>query len=629
MGTTAVKRRYPVGAEIAGDGVWFRVWAPARKRAAVVVDGTRHELEREADGHFSLLMPGARAGARYGYLLDDDPTVYPDPASHFQPDGVHALSQVVDHAAYRWRDASWKGLSGDQVLYELHVGTFTREGTWAAAERELPWLAGLGITAIEVMPVADFPGRFGWGYDGVALWAPARLYGTPDDFRRFVDSAHLAGIGVVLDVVYNHVGPDGSCFKAFSADYFTNRHENEWGEPLNFDGPRSEAVRDFVSLNGAYWAREFHVDGLRIDATQSMFDSSEEHILALLSRRFREAAAPRSTFIVAENEPQDLRLVRDYGLDALWNDDFHHSARVALTGAIEAYYADYRGRPQEFVSMAKRGFLYQGQWYTWQKQHRGTPSRGAARRSFVWYLCNHDQIANSLRGLRIHQLSSPQALRAMTALLLLGPANPMLFQGQEFAASAPFLYFADHKPELARMVEKGRREFVSQFAPVATPEAQEAVPAPHDSRTFERCILDIGEREKNAHVVALHRDLLTLRRTDPVFRDTSSYDIDGAVLSDRAFVLRYSSRDGGERLLIVNLGETLDLAPVPEPLLAPPEGQHWEAVWSSEAPRYGGEGATPPEQDGRWHLLARSATVLASAAGERRIRMKESNKEQK
>jgi maltooligosyltrehalose trehalohydrolase len=610
MHTAVAARRYPVGAEVIEGGVHFRVWAPARQRVVVIADGTRHALDRERDGYFSALLPDARPGTRYGFLLDDDETVFPDPASRRQPDGPHELSAVVDDSAYRWRDAGWRGLTGEQVIYEMHVGTFTAEGTWASAERELPYLAELGITAIEMLPVAEFPGRFGWGYDGVLLWAPTRLYGTPDDFRRFVDAAHGAGIGVILDVVYNHLGPDGNCLREFSPDYFTDRYKNEWGDPINFDGPRSGPVRDFMTSNAAYWIHEFHLDGLRVDATQSMFDASEEHVLALLSRRAREAAGERSILLIAENEPQDVRVVREYGFDALWNDDFHHSARVALTGRTDAYYADYRGRPQELVSLAKHGFLYQGQWYTWQEKHRGTDSRGLPRRAFVWYLQNHDQVANSTCGKRLSELASPPAVRAMTALLLLGPAQPMLFQGQEFGASSPFLYFADHKPELAKLVEKGRREFMSQFPAAATAEAQAQIPPPHEPGTFERSKLDRAERGEHEHVLRLHRELIALRRSDQVFRDSSSCGVDGAVLSDRAFLLRYSRDDGDDRLIVVNLGEALDLSPVPEPLLAPPSGRRWELLWSSEEPRYGGDGVTPAEVEGGWRFQASSTVVL-------------------
>src|SRR5437016_421559 len=306
----------------------------------------------------------------------------------------------------------------------MHIGAFTTGGTWRAAAERLSSIVELGINVIEVMPVNEFPGSFGWGYDGVDLWAPTRLYGSPDDFRAFVDAAHALNVGVILDVVYNHFGPDGAYWKEFAAAYFTDAYTNEWGEAINFE---ADGVREFFSNNAGYWIEEFHLDGLRLDATQSIHDDSEEHIIALIQRRAREAAGRRRIFIVAENEPQDVDLIRKYGLDALWNDDWHHTAMVAVTNRREAYYTDYYGGPQEFVSLARHGFLYQGQRYVWQKHRRGTPSLNVPPERFVCCLQNHDQIANSQSGLRLHRLTSPGRFRALTALLLLGPNPPMLF----------------------------------------------------------------------------------------------------------------------------------------------------------------------------------------------------------
>ena len=305
-----------------------------------------------------------------------------------------------------------------QIIYEMHVGTFTPEGTWAAAARQLRELSRTGISVIEMMPIADFPGEFGWGYDGVDLFAPCRLYGTPDDLRAFVDTAHSLGMGVILDVVYNHFGPDGNYLTVFSDAYFTRRHKTDWGTPINFDGPDSGPVREFFITNARYWIEEFHFDGFRFDATQSIFDESEEHILAAIGKAARAAAGKRSIFLVAENEPQETKLIRPrreggYGLDGLWNDDLHHSAIVALTGKHPAYYTDYRGTPQEFISAVKHGFLYQGQRYSWQKQRRGTPGRGLAPEAFVGFIENHDQVANSAAGERVRLTTSPGRYRAL------------------------------------------------------------------------------------------------------------------------------------------------------------------------------------------------------------------------
>jgi maltooligosyltrehalose trehalohydrolase len=618
------KRRLPVGAEVVAGGVHFRVWAPRRRRVEVALVERRSggdeetqfaPLAEDGDGYFSGIVREAHDGSLYRYRLDGGSS-FPDPAARSQPEGPHGPSQVVDPARYAWRDEGWKGISRrGQVLYEMHVGTFTHEGTFAAAEHELEDLARLGITVVEVMPVAEFSGRFGWGYDGVDLFAPKHLYGTPDDFRRFVDTAHGLGLGVILDVVYNHVGPDGNYLGEYSESYFSEKHKTDWGPAINFDGENSGPVRDFFVSNAGYWIDEFHLDGLRLDATQNIHDDSREHVLAVIARRVREAAGGRATFLAAENESQQAQLARapeegGYGLDALWNDDLHHTALVALTGRAEAYYRDYKGTPQELVSAVKHGYLYQGQWYTWQKQRRGSSTRGLPPEAFVAYLENHDQVANSGRGLRVHQLTSPGRYRAMTAYLLLGPATPLLFQGQEFQTASPFLFFADHEAKLAAKVVEGRAEFLAQFPSLARPEWKEALPKPHSPDTFHRCRLDPAERESHAEARALHADLLRLRREDPIFREQGRHGIDGAVLAQSAFALRWFGADGDDRLLLVNLGPDLRLEPVPEPLLAPPPDKRWRIVWSSDDLRYGGYGTPPLHPDEVWQLPGEAAIAL-------------------
>jgi maltooligosyltrehalose trehalohydrolase len=586
-----------VGAEPApGGGVHFRVWAPRRQTVAVILGDAEVAtgLSPEAGGYFSGLVREASAGSTYRFLLDDEITLA-DPASRFQPEGPHGPSMVIDPASYRWQNIEWRGVApARRVLYEMHVGTFTPEGTWAAAQRELPALAELGVTMLEVMPLHDFAGTFGWGYDGVDLFAPTRLYGTPDDFRRFVDAAHGLGLAVILDVVYNHLGPDGCTLREYAEAYFSERYSTDWGDAINFDDALARPVREFFVSNARYWIAEFGLDGLRIDAAQNIYDDSPVHILREITDAVRAEARGRTTYVIAEDEPQDSRLVRPasdggVGMDALWNDDWHHSATVAATGRDEAYYTDYRGSAAEFVAAAKFGFLYQGQWYKWQQHGRGTPSRDLPPSRFVHYLQNHDQVANSFRGQRLHELTSPRELRALTALLLLGPQTPMLFQGQEFAASSPFLFFADHKPELMELVRKGRAEFLGQFASLRPPHISALFIDPGDPRTFARCKLDHTERERHGPAVSLHRDLLALRRGDAVLSEPDEATIDGAVLARAAFVLRMS-RGTDERLLIVNLGEPLVLTRVPEPLLAPPSGMEWRARWSSEDPTYGGLG---------------------------------------
>ncbi|MEW5726975.1 MAG: DUF3459 domain-containing protein, partial [Pseudomonadota bacterium] len=396
--------------------------------------------------------------------------------------------------------------------------------------------------------------------------------------------------------------------------FFTDRYENEWGDAIDFAGPQSGPVRRFFAANAAYWIDEFHFDGLRIDATQSIIDHSTPHILAEIAREARAAAGGRRILLVAENEPQDVRLVTRHGLDALWNDDFHHSAMVVATGRQEAYYMDHRGRPQEFVSAAKRGFLFQGQRYAWQGKRRGTPTGGLDPARLVVYLQNHDQVANSARGERPERLAAPGVWRALTALLLLGPQTPMLFQGQEFGASAPFAYFADHADWLAGQVRSGRRDFMAQFPSLAQPEPRRLLPDPGAEATFRACVLDPSERRDHARIVALHRDLLRLRRDDPVVAARGRDGLDGAVLGEDAFCLRWFGADGDDRLLLVNLGGDLHLAVAPEPLLAPPAGQRWCLAWDSERPAYGGSGALFPERDDGWRVTARCALLLVPEA---------------
>jgi maltooligosyltrehalose trehalohydrolase len=604
---------YATGAQLDENGAHFRIWAHGHRNMSVSIAGAQHSLRADAQGYFSGYVPGAKDGDTYALLVDGEGP-FPDPASRFQPSGPHGLSQIVDATRFQWTDHAWRGEKlENQILYEMHVGTFTLEGSWRAATEQLLALADLGVTVLEVMPVADFVGNFGWGYDGVNLFAPTRNYGSPDDFRKFIDRAHALKIGVILDVVYNHLGPDGNYLPHFSEAYFTKEYATDWGAALNFEGENSAPVREFYLSNAAYWVKEYHLDGLRLDATQNIYDKSKDHILAAIGRVARKAGEGRDIILVGENEPQAVRLLRSeaeggYGLDALWNDDFHHSALVAATGSREAYYMDYLGTAQELMSAVKYGFLYQGQWYAWQKKRRGSPTFGTKPAAMVAFLQNHDQVANSARGQRLHELTSPGIYKALTALMLLAPSTPMLFQGQEFAASSRFLYFADHKPELAKLVLEGRAEFLSQWRSLALGEIKYDDPALQE--TFEKCKLVFSERQTNSAIYELHKDLIRLRNTEEVFK-RQDRNFDGAVLAADTFVLRFFCNDHqDDRLLVVNLGRDLTFNPAPEPLLAPPEHCMWSVLWSSDNTKYGGNGTPALESELNWLIPAQAAIVM-------------------
>ncbi len=623
--TLSTQRTF-IGARSGSEETSFRVWAPRAKQVDVILEGRRtpFPLVAECDGYFSASTSEVRAGDRYKLRLDGGEP-FPDPASRYQPEGPHGPSQVIDPTLFPWseHESTWPGVSIDgQVLYEMHVGTFTPEGTFAGAVGEFARLRGLGITVIECMPLAEFAGKVGWGYDGVSLFAPFHHYGTPDDLRRMIDAAHQLGLGVILDVVYNHIGPEGNYLTKYSADYFS-KTDTEWGEGINFDGANSLPVREFFLANAALWIKEYHFDGLRLDATQSIRDSGSHgtHIIAEIAAEVRASAGNRKTILVAENEPQDSSLVRPvaengYGLDAVWNDDFHHSAVVALTGRREAYFSDHLGRPQEFISAAKYGYLYQGQYYGWQSHPRGTSSLRIAPKAFITFLENHDQVANFGRSQHLRLVSSAARYRAMTALWLLSPGTPMFFQGQEYGAETPFYYFAGHRGDLAKAVSEGRAKFMLQFANQDTPEMKYRFRDPEADATFADSRLDPEEQGRHPELVQLHTDLLKLRREDSVISGKSARAIDGAVLGESCFVLRYLSPKQDDRLIVINLGIGIDLPHLPEPLVAPPNGHRWEVKWSSELPVYGGSGSSAPGRFGAWHVTGESTQLLIPVRAE-------------
>ena len=609
------ERRF--GAYVRPDGVSFRVWAPAQRAVSLVIEGREEiAMTRDDEGFFVVEVADARPGDRFRFRLAQG--LRPDPASRFQPEGPLEASEIVDGARFEWTDREWRGAGPphSHVIYEMHIGTFTAEGTWEAAARRLPRLAELGITTLEVMPIAEFAGTFGWGYDGVNLFAPSHLYGSPDAARRFVDEAHRVGLAVILDVVYNHLGPVGNFMREFSPTFLGQ--PGEWGELVNFDGPGSREVRAFMIDNAVHWIKDFHFDGLRFDATQAIHDSSREHIVAEICRAAREAAGSRRLFLVGESEPQDTRLLKSRGaysdgLDAIWSEDWHHAAYVAMTGRRQAYFTDYQGDAHEFAAMARHGIVYQGQWYTWQTNPRGGYALDLPAASFVQFLENHDQVANTGMGMRLYQHVDAGLWRAATALMLLGPALPMLFQGQEFGSSRPFVYFADHDEGLADAVHAGRLNFLSQFPGLTNPDMRDRLPRPNDRAMFEGCKLSDEEREADTPLARLHGDLLRIRRVDPVLSaaGTSAVTVESSAPSPSVVVIRYFA-DAGHRLLIVNLADD-HLSPMNEPLFAPLAANEWRLRWYSDDPAYGGAGIVPFVGAGRWLIRGRSAMLLESA----------------
>lgn len=552
----------------------FRVWAPRPERVELVLDGEGpRAMTATRDGWWTATVDSAGPGTRYGFSLDGGPA-RPDPRSPSQPDGVQGLSQVVDHGSFPWRDSGWRGVPlAGSVLYELHVGTFTPEGTFDAAIERLDHLVSLGVDAIELLPVVEFSGSRGWGYDGVDLFAPHHAYGGPDGLKRLVDACHRAGIGVVMDVVYNHLGPAGNFLPEF-APYFSDRHHTNWGDAVNFDGPGSDEVRSFVIDNALMWLRDYHCDGLRLDAVHAIVDESATHILEELGAAVSALAAAerRPLFVVAESDLNDPRFVRSrdaggFGLDSAWADEWHHALHSALTGDRDGYYEDFG--PLELLAKALRqAWVYDGIWSPHRRRHHGRPPTGLTGRHFVVCTQNHDQIGNRAVGERTSALMSDGRLRVAAGLLLTGPFVPMLFQGEEWGATTPFQYFTDHEdPDLGRAVSEGRRNEFSSFGWDPAD-----VPDPQDRATFERSTLDWGEPGKADHAALLswYRELIALRRRTPdlgedrLDRTDARADQDaGTIVVQRGDVLVLVNVGAGEQRLPT--GGRTDLAAASDP----------------------------------------------------------------
>jgi len=564
------KHEMPFGAECRQDGtVRFRLWAPQASSVAVHLP----ELERDfpmsklQDGWFELVTD-ARAGTQYKFEIDNQHSV-PDPASRSQTSSVHGASEIIDPLSYEWRDTEWHGRPWKEtVIYELHVGTFSRQGTFAGAEAKLDYLSELGITAIELMPLSSFPGERNWGYDGVLPYAPARCYGRPEDLKRIIDAAHAKQLMVFLDVVYNHFGPDGNYLWLYAPQFFTDRHRTPWGQAINFDGTGSRIVRDYFIHNALYWLEEYHFDGLRFDAVHAIADDSRPHILTELAETIHNKFVDdRQIHLVLENDDNAARYLRrdvqgnPCRFTGQWNDDIHHVLNVLLTGETDGYYSDYADNPAQSLGRClAEGYAYQGEPSAFRDgASRGEPSCDLPPACFVSFLQNHDQIGNRALGERIVSLSSPAAVRAAIAILLLAPSPPLLFMGEEFGAQTPFLFFCDFASKLADKVRDGRRSEFARFKQFRSADARARIPDPNDPATFLASKLDWVSLEQQPHRewLEFYRELLICRREkivpqiNEIVPGLAQYD----VLGPSAVHVCWRLGKGGTLEVVANLGE--------------------------------------------------------------------------
>lgn len=591
---TARVHDMPFGATLLPDRrVCFRLWAPDAGQVELCLDGNPDQaMAVRPGGWFELTSAIARPGSRYRYRIDGGPPL-PDPASRFNPDGVHGASEVIDPAAFAWADDDWQGRPWQEaVLYELHVGCFSPAGSFDGVREHLDHLAGLGVTALQLMPVAAFPGRRDWGYDGVLAYAPAAAYGRPDDLKALVAAAHARGLMVLLDVVYNHFGPEGNYLHLYAGAFASRRHHTPWGAALNYDGPDSRTVRDFIIANALYWLTEYRFDGLRLDAVHAIPDDSRPHLLEELAEAVAAGPGRRRTIhLVLENDANQASHLRR-GYRAQWNDDLHHALHVLLTGETDGYYGDFAADPLGHLGRSlAEGFAWQGEASAYRNgATRGEPSRDLPSDAFVAFLQNHDQVGNRAQGERLIHLARPEALRAATSVFLLTPQVPLLFMGQEFGARTPFLYFCDFEPDLARAVRNGRRREFSRFI------AREDVPDPGAEATFAASRIDWAQpdRPEGRTWLALHRELLHLRQREIVPRLAKSH---GEAYRLAAGCLHVSWRlgDGSRLHLLANLSDR------PRPGIEPPPGRDlhrlpagldpaapalppWAVLWRLETP---------------------------------------------
>jgi malto-oligosyltrehalose trehalohydrolase len=599
--TTRRAHRMPFGAQILANGaVRFRVWAPGHAAIALELEGGSAPLPmaREAAGWHGLVTDAARAGSRYRFVLPDGLRVA-DPASRYQPADVHGPSEVIDPASYPWRDGGWRGRPWHEaVLYELHIGTFTPAGTFRSTIERLDHLVALGVTALQIMPVADFPGRRNWGYDGVLPFAPDAAYGRPEDFKALIEAAHERGVMVLLDVVYNHFGPDGNCLHALAPEFFADRHRTLWGAAIGFDGPASRPVRDFFVENALYWLAEFHLDGLRLDAVHAIRDDSAVHILDELAARVGAAFLDRRIHLVLENEGNEAHHLertadgapRSY--TAQWNDDVHHVLHVAATGEGAGYYADYRSDTAKLARALAEGFAFQGELMPYRGHPRGQPSGHLPPSAFVAFVQNHDQIGNRAFGERLSALAPCAAVRACGAVLLLLPQIPMLFMGEEWDADQPFLFLCDFGAALADAVREGRCAEFARFPAFANPATRARIPDPLAEATVAASTLRWEALDETPHSQALawHRRILALRHAELVPRLPRIRRGGAArVIGDGAAAVRWRIEDGGTLALEANL------SPRAVAGFAPPRGR---VLWQEGA----AEGGSFAPWSVRWSI---------------------------
>ena len=567
-----MNRRYnmPFGVECRDDGsVRFRLWAPAAQKVALCLTDSNKRLamNRLDGGWFELNTHAAKPGTKYKFRINDAHEV-PDPASRFQPEDVHGPSQVISPTSFDWQENAWRGRRWEEaVIYELHIGTFTPDGTFAAASERLDYLVEVGITALEIMPIGDFPGKRNWGYDGVFPFAPDSAYGSPDDLKDLIQSAHNRGLMVLLDVVYNHFGPEGNYLSSYAPQFFTDRHCTPWGDGINFDGPDSREVRDFFIHNALYWLTEYNFDGLRLDAVHAITDDSTPDVLTELAEAVRSSIEPdRHVHLVLENDRNQARYLQRTKrcqaktYTAQWNDDIHHTLHVLITGEKDGYYSDYAEHPIDQLGRCLiEGFAYQGERSAYRKgEARGESTAGLPSAAFVSFLQNHDQIGNRAFGERIVKLADHRAVRAAVAIMLLAPSPPLLFMGEEFGADTPFLFFCDFEKDLAAAVTSGRRNEFARFARFRDPADRERIPDPSAAETFKASRLDWNELHQSSHRdwLRFYQNLLKLRSQHIVPHLSSGCVVasDYKIHGDRGLTAHWKFPDNAKLVLMANLG---------------------------------------------------------------------------